>query len=96
MHPNRRETVSQAISMNKLILVFTLALISGIKSEEAKNETKIVGGDLIEISAVPYQAALSYDGKFICGASIIAKQFLLTAAHCNYIFYRSMKSIAHV
>lgn len=70
--------------MNKLILVITLALISELKSED-ENETKIVGGDLIEISAVPYQASLAYDGKFMCGASIISTKFLLTAAHCMKI-----------
>jgi secreted trypsin-like serine protease len=70
--------------MNKLILVITLALISEIKSEDVENGTKIVGGDLIEISAVPYQASLSYDGKFICGASIISTKYLLSAAHCMW------------
>lgn len=69
--------------MNKLILVITLALISKIKSEEFKNETKIVGGELIEITTVPYQASLAYDKKFICGASIISTKYLLTAAHCT-------------
>lgn len=72
--------------MNKLILVITLALISEIKSEDFKNETKIVGGDLIQISTVPYQASLSYDGKFICGASIISTKYLLSAAHCRKSF----------
>lgn len=70
--------------MNKLILLIALALISKIKSED-ENDTKIVGGDLIEISAVPYQASLSYDGKFICGASIISTKYLLTASHCRII-----------
>lgn len=68
--------------MNKLLFL-VITLISGIKSEDLKNETKIVGGDLIEISAVPYQASLAYEGKFICGASIISTKFLLSAAHCN-------------
>lgn len=73
--------------MNKLILVITtLALVCEIKSEEFQNETKIVGGDLIDISAVPYQASLAYGGEFICGASIISTKALLTAAHCELHF----------
>lgn len=74
--------------MKILIVVGILSLSIGtIKSEEEveeiSNGTKIVGGDLIDISEVPYQASLSYDKTFICGASIISASFLLTAAHCE-------------
>lgn len=42
---------------------------------------RIVGGDITDIGEVPYQASL-YDGKHVCGGTIISKGAVLTAAHC--------------
>lgn len=63
----------------KYTVTVLLVIFSGIYCE---SENKIVGGDLIDISDAPYQAALLYSGSFICGASIISTKYLLTAAHC--------------
>lgn len=76
--------------MKKLVVFLVLVLISEIKCQEEEkeeihnsNRTRIVGGDAISISEAPYQASLAFDGKFLCGASIISNQYLLTAAHCK-------------
>lgn len=47
------------------------------------NRTRIVGGDIISLSEAPYQVSLQFQGKHICGGSIISENFVLTAAHCE-------------
>jgi len=42
---------------------------------------RIVGGELTDIKQHPWQVALTIGGA-LCGASIIAQRWLLTAAHC--------------
>jgi secreted trypsin-like serine protease len=42
----------------------------------------VIGGYVASISAWPYQAALTRDGKLHCGGSVIAPTKILTAAHC--------------
>lgn len=54
---------------------------------------RIVGGKPTTIKNVPYQVSLQYDyvGSHYCGASIIAENWVLTAAHC--MRGRSLKSL---
>jgi secreted trypsin-like serine protease len=42
----------------------------------------IVGGQLTQRGQFPWQVALSEDGWFFCGGSLISDQWVLTAAHC--------------
>jgi secreted trypsin-like serine protease len=44
---------------------------------------KIVGGSNAEYGQYPWQAFIS-DNNFVCGASLINNQWLLTAAHCAF------------
>lgn len=43
---------------------------------------RIVGGVDIQVSEVPYQVALEWDGYQFCAASIISNIYLLSASHC--------------
>ncbi|XP_014212159.1 trypsin-1-like [Copidosoma floridanum] len=66
-----------------------LLLVAGSHSAPTHNETKsslkvsrIKGGTYADIREVPYQAQIICNGKLICGASIIDKYWLISAAHC--------------
>ena len=43
---------------------------------------KIVGGEMATIGDWGWQVAMNRNGKFICGGSLINRQWILTAAHC--------------
>jgi trypsin len=75
----------------RLILgLFLLAYLVCFKSILSAQDMRgwgyrIVNGTPAEISDYPWQVALSIsspDGTFLCGGSIIAPTWLLTAAHC--------------
>lgn len=43
---------------------------------------QIVGGKEVPLGSVPHQVSLQKDGFHSCGSSIIANNFIVTAAHC--------------
>ncbi|XP_061384880.1 trypsin-1-like isoform X2 [Danaus plexippus] len=45
-------------------------------------ENRIVGGMPAGVNRYPWMARLVYDGQFHCGASLLTKEYVLTAAHC--------------
>ena len=51
-------------------------------SEETDVTTKIVGGTVTSPGSRPYQVAMLYNGRQICGGTLIDSQWVLTAAHC--------------
>lgn len=85
----------QPFPMKTLIIlsVFLLAVASAsiTRSPAAKlrdllPESRIVGGSLASAGQFPYQVGLSLsDGKssWWCGGSIIAANWIITAAHCT-------------
>ncbi|XP_014359306.2 trypsin-1 isoform X2 [Papilio machaon] len=45
-------------------------------------ENRIVGGSPASANRYPWMARIVYDGQFHCGASLLTKDYVLTAAHC--------------
>ncbi|CAK1579268.1 unnamed protein product [Parnassius mnemosyne] len=48
----------------------------------SSQENRIVGGTPASANRYPWMARIVYDGQFHCGASLLTKEYVLTAAHC--------------
>eukprot|EP00978_Attheya_sp_CCMP212_P033745 scaffold137752_cov65-Attheya_sp.AAC.2 len=45
--------------------------------------TRIVGGEDTNTTQYPYYVRIDLYGNFLCGGTLISREFILTAAHCN-------------
>lgn len=45
-------------------------------------QSRITGGFDLDIEQVPWQVLLEANGNYVCGGSIIAPNYVLTAKHC--------------
>ncbi|XP_022122387.2 trypsin-1 [Pieris rapae] len=70
----------------KLLKILLLGLICSIPRSLSKSLERIVNGELVDITEIPYQAALrrktTSGWNHSCGAVVISTKSVLTAAHC--------------
>jgi len=65
------------------LLACLLTLTLCLERAQAQDvQPLITGGFPINITEAPWQVFLTVDGDFICGGSIVAPNFILTARHC--------------
>lgn len=80
--------VKMSFYLYKVTLAFVLT-ISGLLSAFAQHETFIFGGERATENQFPFLVSLraKIDGEFmhVCGASVLADRFLVTAGHCNLL-----------
>lgn len=72
------------MSLNKIFIVTALITTQTIHSSKIENpKNKIVGGVESDISLRPFVVSLQRSGgKHFCGGTLIAPNFVLSAAHC--------------
>ncbi|XP_068154676.1 serine protease SP24D-like [Drosophila tropicalis] len=72
------------MSRTLIALVVAVVVVVGLASAVPlpELEGRVVGGVDATTGQFPHQISLRYSGSHICGGSIIARQYILTAAHC--------------
>lgn len=66
-----------------ILLSFFVILQISFGKSESEGGGKIVGGQIMDISNVPYFVSLLYNNIHICGGSIISESWIISAAHCG-------------
>nr|KAF6476607.1 transmembrane serine protease 15 [Rousettus aegyptiacus] len=77
-------TPSKQCLQDSLILLQCNHKSCGEKMVVQKVSPKIVGGSNAKEGAWPWLAALYYNDRLLCGASLVSNDWLVSAAHCVY------------
>jgi len=71
-----------------LVLIGFRGLVASPHHLEARSghfgdiESRVINGSLAELGEFPHMAILTYNGRFLCGGSILDKRRILSAGHC--------------
>uniref|UniRef100_A0A8D1X4N3 Enteropeptidase n=1 Tax=Sus scrofa TaxID=9823 RepID=A0A8D1X4N3_PIG len=77
-------TASEQCFEDSLILLQCNHKSCGKKQVAQEVSPKIVGGNDSREGAWPWVVALYYNGQLLCGASLVSRDWLVSAAHCVY------------
>ena len=64
----------------------------------AGRDSRIIGGSDAAEGQFPYQVSLKLYGRHICGGSVIAANWVITAAHCvgRYVSLQILLCFRHI
>ncbi|KAM4889441.1 enteropeptidase [Thomomys bottae] len=77
-------TPSQQCFQDSLIQLQCNHKPCGKKLVAPKVSPKVVGGNDVEAGTWPWLVGLYYRGQLLCGATLISREWLVSAAHCVY------------
>ncbi|XP_017014648.2 trypsin beta-like [Drosophila takahashii] len=71
--------------------IFLISCVTLISSKRIPG--RIVGGKVVAIKSVPWQASLEKRGEPWCGAVIYSEKIVITAAHCTEFLWPAILSV---
>jgi Trypsin len=77
-----KTAAKKLLSLLVLLSMLLLAACSQAPSPTDELEPQIVGGTVASAGEYPWMAQMQYRGRFSCGGSLVARSWVLTAAHC--------------
>ncbi|XP_072043206.1 trypsin-1-like [Amphiura filiformis] len=95
-------TDNMKLSVFLLVIIFKLVITwqddpkCGLQTVDLLPETQIVGGQPAQEGEWPWQAALYAYGSPMCGASLVAPNWIITAAHCIYELMLGSNSLTDI